>query len=86
MKINEKEYKINKNPNLGTLEKMDKLNKEGTNNLDDIFDIIQNLLIPKISLKDIKDNMGFDELYEILEEFQKIQKEKAIEIKKKLSQ
>lgn len=86
MKIKGKDYDINKNPPFYILEKMDEINAKGTATMKDIYEIIKELLIPSPSDQDIRNDMGIDDFYEIIFQFQKIQKEKVSEIKKKLSQ
>ena len=80
MKINGKEYEINTNIKLGVQRRL----KEHPEIFQHTVDFLQNVLIPMPSNDEI-DEMGTDDVGDIIVEFERAQKTKNTEFKKKLS-
>ena len=79
--INDIEYEINTNVKLGIQRRL----REEPENLDNLYKFIQNVLSPSPSLDEL-DEMGNDDIGDIMKEFERIQKKKNTDFKKKLSQ
>lgn len=80
MEINGIDYEINTNIKLGVQRRM----KEDPENFEYTIDFIRNVLIPMPSIEEVED-MGNDDVGDIMVEYEKVQKKKNVDFKKKRS-
>jgi hypothetical protein len=78
--INNIEYEINTNVKLGIQRRL----REDPENLDNLYEFVMDVLKPSPSIEELEE-MGNDDIGDIMEEFEKVQKKKSTDFKKKLS-
>ena len=79
--INDKEYEINTNVNMGIYRRY----KEEPGNITYQYDFISNVLIPRPTHEEIDELFGMDDIEDVMLKFSEAQKKKNTEFKKKLS-